>query len=81
MSFIIIKEDFGVSVWKHPEFPEWGRSAQTAASGAGSASNNGTSKADRTVPLLERRRVLVVKLRFFFLKKALLIENNIKIFA
>ena len=29
------------------------RSAQTAASGAGSAGNNGTSEADRPVPLLE----------------------------
>ena len=29
------------------------RSAKTAASGAGSASNNGTSEADRPVPLLE----------------------------
>ena len=41
------------------------RNAQTAASGARSAGNNGTSEADRPVPLL---RVLVVKLHFFLQK-------------
>ena len=42
------------------------RSAQTAASGAGSAGNNGTSEADRPVPLLESASG---EITFFFLKK------------
>ena len=54
------------------------RSAQTAASGAGSAGNNGTSEADRPVPLLESASG---EITFFLKKKALLIENKIKIFT